>query len=240
MPNAASESGTNSVSVIDANASGNPVHSTTRQKMSQTWFASHTGPIEWLMTCRGAPPAPRATGGEVPEPAAEVGPTEERVRGDAGHQDDGDDVAHLSPLSVLRTGPLRPRSVASRDTRLAATSLISPRSRCCAPGRSGPAPLRAGIPGSPPRRSSLPLSVLRTGPLRPRSVASRDTRLAATSLISPRSRDAGRFTRARPRAARRGRRGRRARPAATAGSSAAAPAPARRPPPRRSPGPRRT
>ena len=230
MPNAASESGTNSVSVIDANASGNPVHSTTRQKMSQTWFASHTGPIAWLMTCRGAPPLHRATGGEVPEPAAEVGPTEERVHGDAGHQDDGDDVAHLSPLSVLRTGPLRPRSVASRDTRLAATSLISPRSRCCAPGRSGPAPLRAGIPGSRPRRSSLPAlgaahraaqAPLRCEPGYP----ARGHVAHLSPLTGRRPVHAG----ARPRAARRGRRGRRARPAATAGSSAAAPAPARRP-----------
>ena len=47
MPSAASVSGTNSVSVIEANASEKPVHSTTRQKISQTWFASHTGPIEW-------------------------------------------------------------------------------------------------------------------------------------------------------------------------------------------------
>src|SRR5262245_13855889 len=46
MPSAASDSGTNNVSVIDWNASGNPVHRTTRTKISQTWFASHTGPIE--------------------------------------------------------------------------------------------------------------------------------------------------------------------------------------------------
>ena len=46
MPSAASDSGTNSVSVIDGNASENAVHNTTRQKISQTWFASHTGPIE--------------------------------------------------------------------------------------------------------------------------------------------------------------------------------------------------
>src|SRR4051794_9199406 len=58
MPSAAIESGTNSVSVIEAKASENAVHRTTRQKMSQTWFASHTGPIEWLMTERG--PRPRS------------------------------------------------------------------------------------------------------------------------------------------------------------------------------------
>ena len=65
MPSAANDSGTNSVSVIDANASENAVQSTTRQKISQTWFASHTGPIEWVITARGrwprsAPPAMRS------------------------------------------------------------------------------------------------------------------------------------------------------------------------------------
>ncbi len=50
MPSAASVKGTNKVSVIDANASENAVHSTTSVKISQTWLASHTGPIEWSMT----------------------------------------------------------------------------------------------------------------------------------------------------------------------------------------------
>ena len=87
IPSAAIDSGTNSVSVIDANASAKAVHSTTRQKISQTWFASHTGPIEWLITARGALPALGAAGGEVPEPGAEVGAAEQRVRGDPHHQD---------------------------------------------------------------------------------------------------------------------------------------------------------
>ena len=88
MPSAASESGTNSVSMIDANASGNAVQSTTRQKISQTWFASHTGPIEWSMSARG-PLAPlRAAGDEVPEARAEVGAAEERVGGDPEEEHD--------------------------------------------------------------------------------------------------------------------------------------------------------
>ena len=45
MPSAASDSGTNIVRVIDANAVGKPVQRTTRQKISQTWLASHTGPM---------------------------------------------------------------------------------------------------------------------------------------------------------------------------------------------------
>ena len=70
MPRAARVSGTNSVSVIDANASGKPVQSTTSVKMSQTWLASHTGPIEWAMTARGRSPAsaPPATRSQKPAP----------------------------------------------------------------------------------------------------------------------------------------------------------------------------
>src|SRR3954451_5892805 len=56
IPSAASVSGTNRVSVMDANASANDVHNTTRQKMSHTWFASHTGPIEWSINARGRSP----------------------------------------------------------------------------------------------------------------------------------------------------------------------------------------
>ena len=45
MPTAAAVSGTYSVDMIAAKAVGNPVHSTTSTKISQTWLASHTGPI---------------------------------------------------------------------------------------------------------------------------------------------------------------------------------------------------
>src|SRR5262249_11976107 len=65
MPSAANVSGTNSVRVIDWNASGKPVHSTTSTKISHTWLASQTGPIAWFTTARGfapclAPPAMRS------------------------------------------------------------------------------------------------------------------------------------------------------------------------------------
>src|SRR3954453_237212 len=70
MPSAAIDSGTKSVSVIEANASEKAVQSTTRQKMSQTWFASHTGPIEWVITDRGVRPrsAPPAVRSQNPAP----------------------------------------------------------------------------------------------------------------------------------------------------------------------------
>src|SRR4029078_272109 len=70
IPSAASVSGTNSVSVIDANASEKAVQSTTRHKISQTWFASHTGPIDLSMSRRGRSPrsAPPATRSQNPAP----------------------------------------------------------------------------------------------------------------------------------------------------------------------------
>ena len=70
MPNAAIVSGTNSVRVIDAYASGKHVHSTTKTKISQTWFASQTGAIEWSITSRGRSPrcVPPATRSQNPAP----------------------------------------------------------------------------------------------------------------------------------------------------------------------------
>ena len=70
MPNAARERGTNIVRVIDAYASGKQVHKTTKTKINHTWFASHTGPIEWSMTSRGCFPrsAPPAVRSQKPAP----------------------------------------------------------------------------------------------------------------------------------------------------------------------------
>ena len=45
MPSAARVSGTYRVDITAAKTGGNPVHSSTRMKMSQTWLASHTGPM---------------------------------------------------------------------------------------------------------------------------------------------------------------------------------------------------
>ena len=46
IPKAAIASGTNKVDQMDSYASGKQVQSRTKPKMSQTWFASHTGAIE--------------------------------------------------------------------------------------------------------------------------------------------------------------------------------------------------
>ncbi len=70
IPKAASVSGTKRVSVIEAYAVGKQVHSTTNTKINQTWFASHTGAMEWSITSRGRSPrsAPPATRSQNPAP----------------------------------------------------------------------------------------------------------------------------------------------------------------------------
>jgi hypothetical protein len=65
MPKAAIPIGTYSVVMIAANAVGKPDQSTTRQKISQVWLASQTGPSAWSIRARGrapraAPPAVRS------------------------------------------------------------------------------------------------------------------------------------------------------------------------------------
>jgi hypothetical protein len=70
MPRAAMVRGTNSVRVIEAYASENEVHKTTKLKISQTWLASQTGPMERSMTARGRRPrsAPPAVRSQNPAP----------------------------------------------------------------------------------------------------------------------------------------------------------------------------
>ncbi|MGN6607377.1 MAG: hypothetical protein ACTHMS_10275 [Jatrophihabitans sp.] len=82
--------------MIAANAVGNPLQSRTRQKISQVWLASQTGPMAWSMSARGRAPrsALGAAGGEVPQAGAEVGATEYAVEDDAGQQHAGDDRSH--------------------------------------------------------------------------------------------------------------------------------------------------
>ena len=60
----------NRVDMIDAKASGKPVHSTTSTKISQTWFDSQTGPIAQAIRARARLPRspPRATSVQNPAP----------------------------------------------------------------------------------------------------------------------------------------------------------------------------
>ena len=65
MPTAARVSGMYRVDMIEANAGGKQVHSTTRTKMSQTWLVSQTGPMDCSMSTRwgrprSGPPASRS------------------------------------------------------------------------------------------------------------------------------------------------------------------------------------
>ena len=70
MPAAARPNGTNSADMIEANARGNAVHSTTSAKISQTLFASQTGVIAWSISARGRAPrfAPPAVRSQNPAP----------------------------------------------------------------------------------------------------------------------------------------------------------------------------
>ena len=70
MPSAATVSGMYIVDVIAANTGGNPVHSSTITKISQTWLASQTGPIECSISLRCGQPlrAPPATRSQNPPP----------------------------------------------------------------------------------------------------------------------------------------------------------------------------
>ena len=59
MPSAARLSGMKSVEKIAAKAAENAVQSTTRTKISQTWFASQTGPIAQSISERARRPRRR-------------------------------------------------------------------------------------------------------------------------------------------------------------------------------------
>ena len=90
MPSSDRLSGTNSAVMMAANAGGNAVHSSTRMKISHTWLASQTGVMDSSMSSRGAAPRSGPPADQVPDPAAEVGPAEQRVRGQHDEQDRGD------------------------------------------------------------------------------------------------------------------------------------------------------
>ena len=70
MPSAARPRGMYSVRMMAAKAGGKAVQSTTRQKISQTWLASHTGPKEASICSRAACPrsAPPAIRSQNPAP----------------------------------------------------------------------------------------------------------------------------------------------------------------------------
>ena len=136
MPSAASVSGTNSVSVIDANASENAVHSTTRQKISHTWFASHTGPIEWSISARGRSPrsAPPAIRSQNPAPKS-APPNSAYAVTPKNSTTATASVIEPPPSDVL--GAARPRAVRAVGLDLLASSLRgSAGSSRAAPGSS--------------------------------------------------------------------------------------------------------
>ena len=70
IPIAARKSGIESVENSDPKATGNAVHTITSTKISQTWFASHTGLIERWIIPRTRPPrsVPPAVRSQKPAP----------------------------------------------------------------------------------------------------------------------------------------------------------------------------
>ena len=69
IPTAAAVSGMASVDAIEPNATGYAVQQTTSTKISQTWLASHTGPIAWRAWSRvPARPGPAASSIHRPAP----------------------------------------------------------------------------------------------------------------------------------------------------------------------------
>ena len=63
-----------SVEKIASNAEENPVHSTTRTKISQTWLASHTGPIAQSIRSRTRRPRPERPASRLQNPAPKSAP----------------------------------------------------------------------------------------------------------------------------------------------------------------------
>jgi hypothetical protein len=69
IPSSTRWKGTNSPSLSAAYADGKQVKSSTTTKISQTWFASHTGPIAWAIASRCASRrGPRAKASQIPPP----------------------------------------------------------------------------------------------------------------------------------------------------------------------------
>ena len=95
-------SGTNSVSVIEAYASGNDVHKITKMKINQTWLASQTGPMECSIMSRGCSPSLGPARSQVPEARPKVGAPEDRVRDHGQQQHHATAVLTRPPLLLPR------------------------------------------------------------------------------------------------------------------------------------------
>ena len=95
----------NSVDMIDANASENAVQRVTSMKMSQTWFASQTGPIAQSISPRARRPRSLPPDDEGPEAAPEVGPAEDRVERHPDPEHAGDCVGGAHSGASGRGGP---------------------------------------------------------------------------------------------------------------------------------------
>ena len=85
----------------------NAVHSTTSTKISQTWLASQTGPIECSICAALAGAAFGAAGEQVPDAGAEVGAAEQGVGDEPDEHDAEQDLGERhrhARLPVVRGG----------------------------------------------------------------------------------------------------------------------------------------
>ena len=64
----------NSVEKMASKADGKPVQRTTSTKISQTWFASHTGPIAQSISARGRRPRSPPPASRLQKPAPKSAP----------------------------------------------------------------------------------------------------------------------------------------------------------------------
>ena len=122
IPTAAPNSGTYSVSITGPKAFGNPVQNTTSTKISHTWLASHTGPIERLSMPADARAALRAARGQVPDARAEVGAAQHRV-----HDQPGDSTATVRSTAISAPASRRQLALAAAGARGAAGARRRPR-----------------------------------------------------------------------------------------------------------------
>ena len=99
--------------MIAEKALGNAVQSTTRTKISQTWLASQTGPIERSICAADLLARSPLPGEQVPDAGAEVGAAEDRVQRHPDPEDRRADVgrAHADASSA------GPRAAGCREPR---------------------------------------------------------------------------------------------------------------------------
>src|SRR4029077_17052652 len=98
-PNATAVSGTYSVDAIAEKTVGNPVQVTTRAKISQTWLASQTGPIDSAMRRRLGTPSAAEPASRSQNPAPKSAPASSTYAVMPPHRNPSTTLASALPLT---------------------------------------------------------------------------------------------------------------------------------------------